>query len=43
MKREKGKMPAIGIYEAIIIGALLCGLFALLGLAAFYLLRRDKN
>lgn len=36
-------MPAIGIYELIIIGAVVCGLLVLLGLAVLYFLRRDKN
>jgi hypothetical protein len=36
-------MPAIGLYEVIIIGAVVCGGLALVGLVVFYILRRDKN
>jgi hypothetical protein len=36
-------MPAIGLYEMIIIGVVVCGSLALVGLAVVYLLRRDKN
>jgi hypothetical protein len=36
-------MPALGLYELIIIGAVVIGLLALVALLVIYLLRRDKN
>jgi hypothetical protein len=36
-------MPAVGLYELIIIGAVVIGLLALVALLVIYLLRRDKN
>ena len=36
-------MPAIGLYEVIVIGVVVCGGVALAGLAVAYLLRRAKK
>lgn len=36
-------MPAIGMYEVIIIGAVVCGGLAIAGLVVAYLFRRNQS